>query len=115
MKIVLAYVGLITLTVIANLLLKTGAMAAAKSPEGLLGFLNGYIVGGIAAFAGGALIYIVVLQWLPLNVAQSYASAQFVAVVLAAAIVLAEPIGALQWLGVAMIAGGIFLVGHATS
>jgi len=114
MKLVLAYVAMIGCTVIANLLFKTGAMNAAKS-EGLIAFLNPYVIGGVATFAVSAAIYIVVLQWLPLNVAQSYLSLQFVAVVLASALILAEPIATLQWVGIALIAAGVFLVGHATA
>jgi undecaprenyl phosphate-alpha-L-ara4N flippase subunit ArnE len=112
MKLVLAYVAMIGCTVIANLLFKTGAMNAAKG-AGLLAFLNPYLIGGVATFGVSAAIYIVVLQWLPLNVAQSYLSAQFVAVVLASALFLSEPISTLQWVGIGFITAGIFLVGHA--
>lgn len=115
MRIALAYLGMIALTVCGNLLLKTGAAAALGSSQGLLRFLNGYVVAGIAAFAAAAAIYLIVLQWLPLNVAQSYLSAQYVAVVLAAALVLSEPIGQGQWIGIALIAAGLFLVGRASA
>lgn len=114
MKLILAYAGMIALTVCGNLLLKLGAVSAASRPdEGLERFLNAYVFGGVASFAAAAAAYLIVLQWLPLNVAQSYLSAQFVAVVLAAALILSEPIGGGQWAGIALIAAGIFLVGHA--
>jgi undecaprenyl phosphate-alpha-L-ara4N flippase subunit ArnE len=58
-----------------------------------------------------ACFYILVLQWLPLNVAQSFAAAQFIAVILASTWILSEPIGPGQWLGITLIAVGIAIVG----
>jgi len=100
---------MITFTVIANLLLKTGA--SATSSQGYLHLLNWRIMTGLCSFATAACLYTLVLQWLPLNVAQSFAAAQFVAVILASAWVLSEPIGAAQWSGITLIALGIAVVG----
>jgi undecaprenyl phosphate-alpha-L-ara4N flippase subunit ArnE len=47
---------------------------------------------------------------MPLNLAVGLASGQFVAVVLAAAVVLGEPISALRWAGMALIAAGIGVI-----
>jgi drug/metabolite transporter (DMT)-like permease len=66
---------------------------------------------GFCSFAVAAFFYVLVLQWLPLNVAQSFTAAQFVAIILASALVLSEPIGPAQWVGITLIALGIFVVG----
>jgi drug/metabolite transporter (DMT)-like permease len=47
----------------------------------------------------------------PLNIAQVFTSAQFVGVVVAASLVLGEPISLARWLGIACIGFGIVLVG----
>ena len=110
MKVVLTFIAMITFTVIANLLLKTGATAAPT--QGYITHLfNWRILTGLFSFATAACFYILVLQWLPLNVAQSFAAAQFVAVILASTWVLSEPIGAAQWTGITLIALGIAIVG----
>lgn len=109
-KVLLVFLGMISFTVIANLLLKTGAVGGAPGePIGHL--LNWRVALGLASFGLAACFYIVVLQWLPLNVAQSFAAAQFIAVILASTWLLAEPIGPGQWLGIALIASGIAVVG----
>jgi drug/metabolite transporter (DMT)-like permease len=48
---------------------------------------------------------------MPLNVAQSFAALQFVAVILASAWFLGEPISGVRWLGIALIIAGILTVG----
>ena len=115
MKMLAAFVVMISLTVLANLLLKTGASAPGVAQGQWTGLLNWRVAGGLASFALAAFFYVVILTRLPLNVAQSFASMQFVAVILAAALVLGEPIGLLRWAGIVMICGGIFLVGLSTS
>jgi undecaprenyl phosphate-alpha-L-ara4N flippase subunit ArnE len=104
---------MIACTVIANLLLKSGA-AAAVTGSGMGAVVNWRIVAGLAAFGLAGLLYAIVLRWLPLNVAQSFAAAQFIAVIVASSLVLAEPISPAQWLGIALIAAGILTVGLAT-
>lgn len=111
MKILAAFVIMICLTVTANLLLKTGAMAAGVASGHWIGLLNWRVVAGLGSFALGAFFYVVILTRLPLNVAQSFAALQFVAVILAASLILGEPIGLLRWAGILLICGGIFLVG----
>jgi undecaprenyl phosphate-alpha-L-ara4N flippase subunit ArnE len=112
MRIVLLIAVMITFTVIANLLMKTGAVLGRDAGGSWISqVLHWRIVGGLACFAAGAIVYIVVLRTLPLNVAQSFAAAQFIAVILASALVLSEPIGAAQWIGILLIACGIAIVG----
>jgi multidrug transporter EmrE-like cation transporter len=112
MKTLLLVAGMVACTVIANLLLKTGAVSgrAAGGPWWAQ-VLNWHVLGGYAVFAVSAMFYTLVLRTVPLNVAQSFTAAQFVAVVLSSAFILSEPIGTTRWIGIAMIAAGIILVG----
>lgn len=112
MRIVLMVAAMITCTVAANLLLKTGAVMGREAGGALYAqLLNWRIIAGLASFGTAGLIYTVVLRTLPLNVAQSFTAAQFIVTILASALILAEPISALRWVGIAMIAGGIAVVG----
>src|SRR5512135_1142912 len=111
MRVALAYVLMISLTVLANLLLKLGATEKGASGNILIDLLNWRVVGGLTSFALAAFIYVVVLSRVPLNVAQSFLSLQFVAVIIASALFLGEPIGPLRWLGIALIVSGILVVG----
>lgn len=112
MRTLLAVAGMIAFTVVANLLLKTGAVMGRESGGAWWAqLLNWRIAAGFASFAVAALFYTVVLRTVPLNVAQSFTAAQFVAIVLASAIVLSEPITGMRWLGIALIASGIAIVG----
>ncbi len=110
MKVLLVFLAMIGFTVTANLLLKTGA-AAGGPGQPIIHLLNWRIALGLASFGLAACFYIVILQWLPLNVAQSFAAAQFIAVILASTWLLSEPIGFSQWLGISLIASGIAVVG----
>jgi len=112
MKTLLVAGGMVAFTVIANLLLKTGAvMAREAGGEWWMQVLHWRILAAFASFGVAALFYMVLLRNVPLNVAQSYTAAQFVAIVLASAFVLSEPISGIRWIGIAMIAGGIAVVG----
>ncbi len=110
MKVLLVFLAMISLTVTANLLLKTGAVAGGPG-QPISHLLNWRVGLGLASFGLAACFYIVILQWLPLNVAQSFAAAQFIAVILASTWLLSEPIGFSQWLGISLIAIGIAVVG----
>ena len=111
MKLFIAFVLMISCTVAANLLLKLGASAQVVPQDFLSKALSWQVLCGLAFFAMAAVIYFLVLTWLPLNVAQSFAAAQFVAVILAARIFLSEPIEIGQWVGISFIALGIGIVG----
>lgn len=115
MKIVLMFIGMISCTVIANLLLKTGAVSGDAAREGLAHLLNWRVASGLVAFGLAAALYLLILRWLPLNVAQSFTAAQFVAVILASAWILSEPINRGQWVGITLIAVGIVVVGWSQS
>jgi drug/metabolite transporter (DMT)-like permease len=101
-----------TFTVIANLLLKTGAVMGRDAGGAWWEqLLNWRVVAGFASFGAAALFYTILLRTVPLNVAQSFTAAQYVAVILASALVLSEPINAARWVGIFLIAGGIAIVG----
>jgi len=111
MKTFLSFAAMVSLAVVANLLMKTGATMQRQGDDWWLAFLNWRLIGGFVSFGLAALIYIVVLRSLPLNVAQSFAAAQFIAVIVASAVFLSEPIGAAQWVGIFLITCGIAVVG----
>jgi len=110
-KLFVSFVAMITFTVIANLLMKTGAVMGKDIGPDWLHLLNWRVLCGLLSFGFGAFIYVLILRQLPLNVAQSFAAAQFIAVVLASAIVLGESIVLAQWLGIVLITCGIAIVG----
>lgn len=111
MKTFCAFVAMITFTVMANLLMKMGADSLNAEASFWIRLLSWRLLLGLTFFGCAALIYIAILSWLPLNVAQSFAAAQFIAVILASWIVLSEPIGPVQWAGIALISAGIAVVG----
>jgi drug/metabolite transporter (DMT)-like permease len=100
---------MIICTVVANLLLKTGA--AMSSSGHFTALINWRVVAGLGTFGLAGILYAVVLRWLPLNVAISFAAAQYVGVLVASWLVLRESIAAPQWLGVVLIASGIVVIG----
>jgi len=112
MRTYLFIAGMITFTVIANLLLKTGAVMGREAGGAWWAqLMNWRIVAGFGSFAVAAMFYTLVLRTVPLNVAQSFTAAQFIAIILASALVLAEPINGVRWIGIALITCGIAIVG----
>ena len=97
---------MIACTVVANILMKLGA---SDTPR-LLGVVSWRTFIGLAAFGCAAVLYTFVLKAFPLNVAQSFAAAQLIAVISAAALFLGEPIGLMRWGGIALISAGILVV-----
>jgi drug/metabolite transporter (DMT)-like permease len=108
-KTLAGFLAVVAFTVGANLMLKLGARASeAERVFGLLGWKS---VAGLALFGCGGIVYSFLLRQVPLNIAQVVTSAQFVGVVVAASLVLGEPISPARWLGIACIGFGIVLVG----
>lgn len=105
-----AFALMIAFTTAANILMKLGALVPlAERP--ILGLLAWQTCAGIAMFGGALIIYSVLLQWLPLNLAQSVASMQFIAVIVASVYFLAEPISLGRWIGILLIAAGVLTIG----
>jgi drug/metabolite transporter (DMT)-like permease len=101
---------MISLTVAANLMLKLGA-GVSRAERIVFGLLGWKSVAGLALFGCSGLLYAFLLRRVPLNIAQTFTSAQFVGVVIAAALILGEPISPVRWLGIGCICFGILLVG----
>ncbi len=112
-KLIIGFTAMISCTVIGNLLFKIGATES-NSQASLFGLFSINSLIGLFFFACSVLIYAWLLKLVPLNVAQAFASAQFVAVILASSMFLSEEIPFIRWLGIAFIALGIVLVGFTT-
>jgi drug/metabolite transporter (DMT)-like permease len=103
---------MIALTVGANVMLKLGATVA-PTQRVLFGIFGWQSVAGLALFGAGGIIYSFVLRALPLHAAQALAAFQYVAVALAASVLLRERIAPTSWLGIACIIVGILLISSA--
>jgi drug/metabolite transporter (DMT)-like permease len=110
MRIFLAFVLMIACTVVGNIFMKLGASVPLVDRP-LFGIVAWQSCAGVAVFAGAVIIYSILLQWMPLNVAQSFSAFQFVAVIIASAWFLGEPISGARWLGIVLIVAGILAVG----
>ncbi len=108
MKAIYILSAMVVCTVTANLLIKLGSTDDA-SPA-LLGLLSWRTMAGLMAFGFAGLCYAAALRVLPLNVAQSYAAAQYIAVILASRFILSEPFVLTRWIGISLIAAGIVVV-----
>ena len=108
MKVTLAFVLMISLTVIANIFMKLGGMVPVH--ERTFSMVDWRTIVGMGAFGLAGCVYAWILTFLPLNIAQSFASAQFVAVILASTVVLTETIPPVRWVGISFIFLGILIV-----
>jgi drug/metabolite transporter (DMT)-like permease len=102
--------GIIGFNVVAQLLLKSGTGRPGFGAAFPLSLFNIWVIGGGLCFVVSLVLYIAVLHRLPLILAQSILSLQFVAIVLAAAVVLGERVATVHWTGIAAIAVGLFLL-----
>ena len=98
-------------TVCANLLLKTGAGHAGFGQIWPLSIINFRVIAAAISFGISFLFYAMLLKRMPLNIAQSIISVQFVFVILASSIVLGESIGWLRWCGIVLVACGLSIIG----
>ena len=99
-----------TCTVVGNLLLKTGVQYPGISSVWPLNLLNVRTMLGAMSFSFAMIFYMMVLKRTTLNLAQSIFALQFVLVIIAANVILHEPIGGQRWLGIGLIAAGLFVV-----
>jgi hypothetical protein len=88
-KPLLGIVGMVALTVGANLMLKLGAMVI-PAQRALFGILSRQSVVGLALFGATGIIYAFVLRAVPLHVARASTAFQYVAVVMATSFLLQE-------------------------
>jgi drug/metabolite transporter (DMT)-like permease len=99
-----------TCTVVGNLLLKTGVQNAGVAAVWPLNLLNARTLLGALSFCCAMVFYMMVLKRTTLNLAQSIFALQFVLVIIAANVILNEPIGLQRWLGIGLIAAGLFVI-----
>ena len=97
-------------TVVGNLLLKTGVQQQGISTVWPLSLLNMRTFLGAITFSFAMIFYMMVLKRTALNLAQSIFALQFVLVIIAANVVLHEPIGMQRWMGIGLIAAGLFVI-----
>lgn len=93
---------------IGNLLLKLGANVT-DSRQMVLGLLPWQTVAGMSCFAFGLLAYAWALKQFELHAAQVVVSMQYVAAIFLATWILGEQITPMKWLGIGLIALGLFL------
>jgi drug/metabolite transporter (DMT)-like permease len=72
--------------------------------------LNGYILGGIAAWVVSTILWIVVLSRAPLSYVYLLGSLNYIAVPLLSGWLFAEPISRAQLLGMLVIGAGVLIV-----
>lgn len=101
----------IACTVLANLVLKTGAEGSGFASFWPLSVVNLQVLAAACAFGMSFLFYTMLLKRMPLSLAQAIFSVQFVLVILAANVVLQEQIGTARWVGIALMAVGLAIVG----
>lgn len=97
-------------TVLGNLLLKTGVQQPGIASVWPLSLLNMRTALGAITFCFAMVFYMMVLKRTALNLAQSIFALQFVLVIVAAYFILHEPIGPQRWLGIGLIAAGLFVI-----
>jgi drug/metabolite transporter (DMT)-like permease len=112
MKTTIGISGVILFCIAANVLLKIGANQPAEQ-RFLFGIIGWHALAGFFCWGLAALFYAWVLQWLPLNIAQSLLALQFVGIIVACKVLLDEPIDPLRWVGIGLIFAGILVVGFA--
>lgn len=113
-KLGLTIVGMVLAMVAANLLLKIGAQSPGWRLWEQGPVLNWTIVAAFAVSGVAATLYIAVLGVLPLHLGQVFVALGFVCVTISASLVLGESIPAGRWVGLAMIAAGMAVVGGTT-
>jgi drug/metabolite transporter (DMT)-like permease len=80
-------------------------VGVAEVPRVLFGLLGWKLVRGYSSDAIG-IVYALLLRRVPLTIVQSSAAAQFVGVIIAASLMLGEPISPAGWPGSACICSG---------
>ena len=103
-------VATVAFNVTAQLLLKVGATRPGVATFFPLSIINPITGGALLCLIIAVGLYTLVLQRLPLIVAQSILTIQFAATVIAASVILGERLSPAHFCGVALIAVGLFLL-----
>lgn len=108
---ILIILSTILCVVSGNLLLKYGVSKPTFNSFWPLSYFNYYILISISFFAAGLLLYTAVLRFLPLNIAQTIFTIQFVSVVIGSHFLFGEQISAIRWFGIGLVVIGLIIVG----
>jgi multidrug transporter EmrE-like cation transporter len=102
----------LSLNAAANLMMKFGVRRLEASGGGLANLLTNWVLlGGLALFALNVAFYTYALSRIPISVAYPImVSAGFAVIAVVAGIWLGERLSSLQWVGVATILVGVWLV-----
>lgn len=109
----------VALSALAQLALKAGASrAAAARPDSAGGELLGlvqspFVLGGLALYGLGAVLWLFVLARAPLSLSYPFVGLGFILTMLAAGLVLGEQLGAARVAGTLLIAAGCVLVARS--
>jgi len=109
----LSYLSLaaaVLLGIAGQIVLKSGAVGA---PSVIAQLLSPLTLAGLAIYGVAAIAYVVALNKIPVSIAFPSVAASYAIVAVLAHLLWSEPLGWPQLGGIALIAGGIFLI-HQT-
>ena len=117
LRLFLLILASVALSALAQLALKTGTTAAARS-RGVGGELvslaqSPFVIGGLALYALGAVVWLFVLARAPLSLAYPFVGLGFIFTMLAGALVLGEQVTPVRIAGTLLIAAGCVLVARS--
>ena len=105
--------GSISFTILAQLLLKKGALELAvnfSSEQNVLASIfNPYIFWGLFSGGVGALSWIKALQYFDLSYAYPFTSVTFIGVIILSGLIFGEDIKWNQWIGLVFVVGGLYI------
>ena len=103
----------VALSATAQLLLKLGVSGARPAPAGLAMLLSPWVIAGLGLYGVGAVVWLFVLQRLPLSAAYPFVGMGFVFTALLAVTVLGETLSVGRIAGTVMIAAGCITVARS--
>jgi small multidrug resistance pump len=106
----LSLAAAVLLGIAGQIVLKWGAVGA---PSVMAQLLSPLTLAGLAIYAVAAIAYVVALNKIPVSIAFPSVAASYAIVAVLAHFLWSEPLGWPQFGGIALIAGGIFLIHQA--
>ncbi len=98
--------GAIIISMAGNTLLKLGSAA----PNFMAQLLDWRSIAGLAAYGGGAMLYMVALRRIPISVALPFTSVTYIGALVLGHYVFHETVGLQHLAAIALIAGGVVLL-----
>ena len=107
----------IALSVLGQFLMKSGMNQVGPIDHLAIGAFvrvlsNMRVLAGFLSYGASSVVYLAAISKLDLSVAYPMLGLGYVLVVIISWLFLREPVSALRWLGVALIIGGVWLVGR---